>query len=332
MGLLYVKKEMCLNYRIKDAQCRVCMDACPKRALRVGEGDAAFGQACDQCGICARRCPAGAIGWEDAPRYPLESKDGKAEVYCRKLKCDGYVGCLAHLNEYELVYLALQAEIILCYDEKACRACRGGTADEIQTLVRRANIFLRKIGGYSVAVAHKDKQAAEQLSRRELFGFLFAKAKRSLADVLPAARQDTDYRRLLLGALSQRQATETENAAPLFFGLEASGCTLCGVCIKICKNKALTIEMEEGSGAAYLKHSQSLCTGCGACEKICPVHALRLSDTHSRLSAVRALLPMAIAAAKAAKCTRCGAFLPGMEGTLCGSCRLRENKKMQAIY
>ncbi len=53
-------------------------------------------------------------------------------------------------------------------------------------------------------------------------------------------------------------------------------CVSCGLCAKICPNKA--IEMVEVAGKKYPKIDLSKCCFCGLCQDICPVKALKLTQ------------------------------------------------------
>ncbi len=117
---------------------------------------------------------------------------------------------------------------------------------------------------------------------------------------------------------------ELASAPPDALLLAASGCTACGVCVKACPPRALSLE-PVGSGQA-LREDVALCTACGDCLRLCPQDALSSrgaatwGDVRDRTVLTLATVPMA------APCSRCGAPLSegaGHDG-LCPVCAYRK--------
>lgn len=48
-------------------------------------------------------------------------------------------------------------------------------------------------------------------------------------------------------------------------------CILCGICVKNCPEKAITMD-------EYLKVDAALCTGCGICAEKCPKKVIRIRE------------------------------------------------------
>lgn len=332
---ILVQQLLCLNQRICSHNCAKCQVICPPNAIEINRktGNVTLSSACTHCGLCIIECPAQAIGWQNLMRYPLKINEGKIEIFCTKIKCDGYAPCLANLNEYELAYLALKAEVILCLDQAACTECNPTIAPHIHKIVERVNQFLANLDVQPITFSIQEKKIAEQINRRELFSFVFTKLKQSISEVLPAVQKISDYRSLLVSELQQRFAEAKGTAAPLFRGAKGlANCTLCGTCVRACRNKALQIVMNQEKNLGELQHDQSVCTGCGICSILCPEKAIEVSTENSSLESIGKNKPLIVSERPLNSCKTCGTAIIESTQMVCQECRRKQNKKMQDIY
>ena len=87
-------------------------------------------------------------------------------------------------------------------------------------------------------------------------------------------------------ALTIRYPHQKIKAAERFRGehsFDISKCRSCGLCERICPNKA--IEMVEINGKKYPKIDLGKCSFCGLCVENCPAKALKLTGNFSLSSA-----------------------------------------------
>lgn len=332
-----IESSLCLNGRIRNRNCTVCIETCPQKALipKDTTGDEiSVDSNCTNCGMCAVKCPAGAIRQVHSVRHLLRSKDGTVDLYCTEMKCDGYVACLAGVDGYELAYLALLARINLCIDEVLCNQCNPSAYAQLKAQIERVNCFLEKISVAPIHLSMRRKEQLEELGRRELFGFFFTRIKQSIAKVLPLTESNADYRALLVQTLQKEIPGALGNAAPLFWGVQVlSECTMCGACMRACRNGALSIILDEKNSKGHLRHDQSSCSGCGACVALCPNRALERSVNYSKLQCICAMLPDIVVARELMNCQTCGRLVTPVTGiAFCLECQRKQRKRLQAIY
>lgn len=331
---LNIDPSLCLNRRVRGSRCQICADACPREALAIDQasGAAAKSADCAGCGACAASCPTGAIKMVGAARYPLKQRQGSVELYCTKIKCDGYAKCLAGIGAHELAYLAFWANTRICLDEALCASCNPRAPLIVRRSAARANRFLERLGQAPIEISRRDNKQTRQLSRRELFGFFWTKTKQTIAEYLPDAGEGADYRALLVGLLRNREIEASGKASPLFYGLRPQGnCTMCGACARACRQNALKLETK--GGLRLLAHDASRCSGCGVCSAVCPEKALAVSDECSDLQEIRAGKLRLIASRRPTLCPDCGkpSFIFGA-AAICPDCRRKQLKKPQSIY
>ncbi len=130
-----------------------------------------------------------------------------------------------------------------------------------------------------------------------------------------------DHARLLT---SMRAAgIESLQEPPAGLALLASGCTACGVCIKVCPNEALTLVVEDL--ATSLHHSAAVCHGEQDCIALCPEDALSFTGPLP-WSDVLDGTPRVLATMEMAVCERCRTRFPAAAGQRwCETCRIRRS-------
>ena len=332
---ILVEQLLCVNQRVCSQNCTKCQAVCPQNAIEINPqtGSVTLSSACTHCGLCIIECPAQAIYWHNLMRYPLKINEGKIEIFCTEIKCDGYASCLANLNEYELSYLALKAEVILCIDQAVCMQCNPTIAPHIHKVVDRVNQFLANLDVRPITFSVQQKKIAEQINRRELFSFVFTKLKQSISEVLPAVEKTSEYRSLLVNELQQRFAEAKGTVAPLFSGAKGLvNCTLCGTCVRACRNKALHIAIDQEQNHGELQHDQTVCTGCGICSILCMEKAIEISTESSSLESIGKNKPTLVSKRSLSICKTCGTVIIEDTQMFCQDCRRKQNKKIQDIY
>lgn len=332
---ILVKQLLCLNQRICSYNCAKCQAICPQNAIEINKetGIVTMNSQCTNCGLCLSECPAQAIVWKHFMRYPLKIHDEKVEVFCTKIKCDGYASCLANLSEYELAYLAMKAEVHLCIDKSMCMKCNPNLIRHIDRQIKRVNSFLTKVKLNPIKIFWQQDQAEGEMNRRELFQFFFTKLKQSIGEVLPIADKLSDYRILLVEELQRNFAESMGDAAPFFQGAKGlQACTMCGACVRACRNKALQIVINQEENRSELLHDQTLCTGCNVCSIICPEKAIEISAEHSRLESIGKNKPTLVSERALKLCETCGATIIEGVHKVCPDCQRKQDKKLQDIY
>lgn len=330
---MLVRQSSCVNQRMRDMHCTKCQDVCPHEAIEINpSGKILMQQTCTACGLCFSKCPAQVFSWKEQQRYPLKMKKGTLEIFCNQIKCDGYIACLAKLDPYELAYLAIQAEVILCFDQAECGQCNANAVVYVQRMVKQVNAFLSAVGIKQIVFLGERKKAAEKLNRRDLLNFFFTKAKQSIGEVLPATAQVLSFRELLIDELKCKLPQVKGGAAPLFKGAKVTeNCNMCGVCVRACRNQAMRIVEDEKNQWMMLQHKQSACSGCGVCQNVCPQKSLEISDKNSTLENVFCKEYVSILQKHLTICEKCGAIIKGIY-TICRKCEQKRIKKLQSIY
>lgn len=331
---LKVECRLCLNQRLKAESCSICQDSCHLNAIVVDDstGSISINDQCNACGLCVNSCPSQAFSWTNTTRYPLQCKDGSVNIYCQKVNCEGYVQCLANLNVYELVYLALHRELTIYIDTQECNNCNIAVMAMVKSICQDVNEFLKKIDKSIINLQYKQKADLENVNRRQFFSVLFTKLKQSVIETLPLPTEVTDYRSLVIEEINKLALAENSDAAPLFWGMKVSDkCAMCGMCTKICKNNALRL-IEVGLNGS-LQYNQDRCIGCGACIKLCPTKAMEISKSYSRLGSIGKEKFTTVNTCLLTKCRVCKSnFIDRQETGLCDSCQRKAANKPQAIY
>lgn len=326
-----VQKELCLNGRLR-AGCKQCAESCPEQKIRWGNADdfPLFPGECSRCGRCVSACPAQAVLWPEKQRYPLHQKEGRADIFCRQKKADGYVSCLAALTAMELTFLALQMEVALVFDPAVCENCRPGAGELIQAEIKKANLFLTRLSKQPIKMHRQEIPGQKVFSRRDLFGVFFSAVRTVAVESLPLPLPDTDWRRHTVARLSALPEKLQGNGAPLFFGARADSCRFCSACVRACKKNALQLRQSETE--MLLLHDSAACDGCAICSQVCSSASLEISDQCSDLSALQNGGKSVIFRQMLTLCPVCHQAMPENDGKPCVDCQRKQQKRLQDIY
>lgn len=294
---LRVHPLQCIHVRHRRAECALCADSCPTRAIIWTPDLEVYAERCTGCGICAAVCPTGALepcaptDGELAARLNRigEARDAVAFACARHLKgnsgTDGAVirvGCLSRIDESILLAAAAAGIQRIWLIDGLCHSCPqvAGHAVAGKAVQRAAGLLQASGGSQSITFvpglpvelrgaglpgvaagdpAEREADAADPPFRR---GWLPAR--------LP------EKRRLLLAAWRRlaRPAMGHPAAAQWAQLILKESCTGCQMCAFFCPTGALSRVRDDGQRC--ITYTPAYCAGCHLCEKACFWHAIEI--------------------------------------------------------
>ncbi len=297
--------ELCAHRRQGVSGCSACLSACAAGAISdAGETVQIEPYLCQGCGACALVCPAGTVRHAipgtatQLARLRTALKPDTTGVWITEDAADAPPGWLpwplheaASLGlEFWLAALALGGGRIAISARRAPALSRAALAGQIE--LGRA-----LLAGLGLPPA---------LAWAEAGG-----VPATLPPLAPFTPPEGDDKRALLFAALDHLAGQAPKqpirielpvTAPLGdVQIDASLCTLCAACVRICPSNALSLP----GSISQLAFTESRCLQCGLCVNVCPEQAVSL---HPRFLLARAAREMrrVIAEAEMVACTGCG--------------------------
>lgn len=301
--------QRCARCRQGISGCQACLSVCPASAIRSGQTTVDIEpHLCQGCGTCALVCPSGAV------RHVLPGTQSQLEA-------------LLHLNttgRYEGLWLTGRT------------SDRGATpagwlvhaVDQVGSLGMEFWLGALAMGLPRVAIDASDlvpqnRQAlSEQVhwTQSLLTGLGLPPALALVEDgcipELPAMPpgpswmpEPTDDKRTLLYSVLEslsgrggRTQAITVPAGPLGeVVVDATRCTLCAACVRLCPSEALRLP----GNSHQLAFIEEYCVQCGLCVNACPERAVRLNP-RVLLDAEARRAPRVIAEVEPYCCPACG--------------------------
>jgi ferredoxin len=288
---LIVSADRCLNARFKPINCRVCVEACPAEAIRLGAGQVTIdSEKCVRCGACVWQCPTEVFAQPHAMKSKLRETVQAGGVTPIELRCPQQQGdktivldatiiqrprCLAELSPSQLIELAADRHVWL--NDQACAACPLKDAHaSIMRSAREANRWRaafdqpRHIHPLTTdadrnAQPHAARvfDSANPPSDRRAFFKMFT---RSLIEASASATKSNDT----------AQVRPVDQRLPRHVPTERAG--LLSAIGKLGQPQPVPLDLPR------VQVKELDCTACGLCAKFCPTGALRFQSNESRFA------------------------------------------------
>lgn len=338
---LGVAPEKCLPGRYKDYPRHPCLDVCPKKAITLNPLEIDYGL-CDDCGICAGVCPAGALSIKEFFLKELFRQTITEDGLELKIRCSragepcAAVTCLAVLDHAFFVDLCTRGTKNLRLFSGTCESCRLSPGGEIiRSNVNTANnlLLLYERNERVIQAESADRQDLENGSRRAMFRKMGRTITKFLPefdqvgdapdpDPVPARRQRSLK---IIKGLEEGQRRNAQDILIPFNGkeIDAAKCDGCNGnprCVSFCPMDAL-----EYSGLAGITFKSARCIGCGLCESACHGDAVK-SFTLKSGQLEELWLTKTLMGFEAGECRGCGGISIGLFDGLCQDCQHWERK------
>lgn len=343
--------DHCLNRRQTRHPCTLCHERCPVQAIPLNPViEKIDWNTCIRCGLCVSACPSRCFAPEIRQQQIMTApeKSDRVTFVCAHTKepVDGRrVECLCGLPWEWLAALAIRMPVVL-YTGECDRCALTNCAAQLLENLQMLRAFLGETRFDSQIILTDDasdlKQREEKraVDRRAFFSMLGNRAKTSVAagvsSVLPAPKDDPHkdgfaYRKMLAGMIrkdcvERHNESKKENRPARFpeygvmlpeFGAKCHGC---GVCVRVCPHKALSIETETEK-TSVISIEPMKCTACGLCEAVC----LHKGIEGMALTPVHHLENQGYVRVHHESCSKCGAAIArDAEDGMCIACAAKK--------
>ena len=320
----------CVHSRLETAQCRRCVDACPRDAWVMDDEMLGIDtSACDGCGLCGPACTEEAIRFDFLPDIRMRRDAGEFGFVCCEYavrdEVPGRVPCVHATSLATLVRLYRRGVRRLFVSPGDCPTCPRGAGGSLDVLLNRLNSLLVARGLPSLLMVtlaarpwQELRESMEDASRAAVSrrGFLRGATARAVDKASSrflelAGPEDAD-----LAVPPGRILPRTDARQPAFFSpaMNPLRCNGCDACVRICPHGAVAMA---AGGDAY-EIDADACSGCGLCVDACDRDAMSVD---SWTATTDSILPL-----EKGRCVGCGAdfHLPAAQGRPREYCRICE--------
>ncbi|MBP1764576.1 MAG: hypothetical protein H6Q65_1634 [Firmicutes bacterium] len=329
-GSMRISRELCVNTNYRKMHCDFCRQNCPLQC--ISEDFVIDESRCNDCGICYSACPVEAVFSQTYTESSVEKKwEGQPatiHLCCNKQDQSSAWPCLGFLDPKLLLVLLAEGRQVVV-NTHGCRNCKPGVAGYLQGTIEKVNNFLAATGRPLLKqdeVCCENSQSSKTISRRDFFSQMLGATVNTVREVIVPAnylperlpRMDLFCRYALLDTLSTEGCVQQQIFPSV--AIDTGSCKACGLCVKICPQKALTVREE--NAVLHLWHDPLRCNGCGVCVANCLRDAMSLADA-PRLEAYE------VAAVPLPLCAGCGQFYqPIGDQKFCFECLLKRKAEI----
>ena len=306
-----INADACVYTSVDKADCKDCVDACPKHAWVL---DAyALGldtDACDGCGLCVPACPSGALhihfpwairtfGGLQIALFACEFSDIDEET--GTLPCIHALG----LRQLLLMYNAGIQHLLVATAE--CEGCTRHRPTGIQHQLKQLNRLLDDRNKPPMNILDRSSQVwktifnrdevisqGTQMPRRHFLrgGGQLLRRQLVVADPLNLPEGRTAPPGQLL------PAADDNVRWPWVPRLDERLCNGCDTCMKLCPTGALQLIVDEEESLTKYQINPASCTGCDICTAVCELQAISI---HSMSLSTAWMIDLS-----EKRCTSCG--------------------------